>query len=529
MNDSQPLAHKSPPPPPQFLTSVMAKAVERTPYDVWVNISSFLPRSVLSTLSGVNRSFYEIATSARYEVVTFLKFDKQTKRLCKNLSDPNIGRGALVRHVKIEPWVVQPRLKPSHKRGESLWNFVNGVFDPHYAQKKLDERVKQRLQKDIRYVTDTISGMPNLSEYSLEWKHDRSYHPELYRAFLGPLLTRIRGRLVKLSLNVPPEMLRSLAPIALPRLEHLEVGVCTKKLSKGEINEIFDCFAVFVNNLFPTLQSLLISSRLPSQCLDLTRFFTLLGVFPHLSGFALSIPFDGTHLSQPRDLVTFLNKHHLTLQHLQLTTSRCSSADAPIDPESKYWIRNILTSLATPFPCLHDVHLALRPLKADLTPIIQFLADHARDLDALTLTERALTYTEVVDILDGIGAYGHSPRLKQLRLKLQHLSPALLELLASRVPRLAFLELSFGEVVATAAHPGHSGYPAHSSQEEFDLFEAEVRANRRLYAAWELVRIDICQDSRNARLGDLTRILVDCVPALQRVNQLDAASINLRV
>jgi len=335
--------------------------------------------------------------------------------------------------------------------------------------------------------------------------------------------------LVKLSLNVPPKMLPSLAPIALPRLEHLEVGVCTKRLLKGEINEVFDGFAVFVNNLFPTLQTLSISSRLPSQCLDLTRFFTLLGVFPHLTGFSLSIPFDGTHLFPPRDLITFLNKHRQTLQLLQLTTIRCSPADSPIDPESKFWIRNILTSLDSPFPRLHDVHLALRPLKADLTPVIQFLAEHAGELDALTLTERALTYTEVVDILDGISAYAHSPRFKQLRLRLQHLSPALLELFASRLPRLAFLELSFSEVVATAAHAGHSGYPAHSNQEEFELFEAVVRANRPLYAAWELVRIDICQDSRNARLGDLTRILVDCVPALQRVNHLTPPESNSRI
>ncbi|KAF8066924.1 hypothetical protein FPV67DRAFT_1497046 [Lyophyllum atratum] len=491
----------------------MEKILAETPHDVWVQISRYLPRNVLSTLSGVNRSFLEIATRARYEVVTFSKCDKRMKQLCKDLSDPSVGWGAFVRHVKIEPWIVQPRLKPSHRRAQSLWNFINTLFDPRFAERKINQRVKKRLHKDIRCFTDTIAGLENLSEYSLEWEHDRPYHPELYQAFLGPLLTRIQNKLVKLSLNVPPEMLRYLAPIALPRLEHLNVDFCTKKLSREEINQIFDAFVVFVNNL--PLQSLSITSRMPCNNLDLTRFFSMLGVFPRLTRFSLSIPFDGAHLSPPYTLVTFLNKHRQSLQHLQLSSSRCSTPDSPTDPEAKFWIQKILSSLHTPFPRLHDVHLALRPLKADLTPVIGFLARHASELDNLTLTARALTYTEVKDILDEIGAYAHSSLLKHLRLRLQHLSPALLELLASRIPRLALLELTFGEIAA--AHTGHSGYRAHSKREEFEHFEARVRANGHLYAAWELGTIGLCQESRDVRLPDLTRVLVDCIPALQDV------------
>ncbi|KAF5381670.1 hypothetical protein D9615_005566 [Tricholomella constricta] len=498
----------------------MDKLSERTPYDVWFNISRFIPRNVLSTLYGVNRSFFEIATNARYEVVTFFKFDKNTKWLCRNLSDPNIGRGVLTRHVKIEPWVVQPRLKPSHKRGRSVWNFINGVFDPHYTQRTTNQWVKKRLHKDIKRVTDTISGMRNLSEYSLGWKEDRPYHPELYRAFLGPLLTRIHDRLVRLSLNIPPDMMCSLAPISLPRLEHLEIGICTKKLTEGEIDQIFDCFVVFINNLLHTLESLSISSRVPSQSLDLTRLFTMLTVFPRLQRFSLSIPFDGTHLSSPPSLVAFLNKHRRTLRHLQLSSSRCSTADSPADPEAKYWIRNVLRSLETPYPRLHGLNLALRPLKADLTPMLSFIAQHSGELDDLTLTERALTYTEVEDCLDNIGAYEHSSRLKHLRLKVQHLSPALLELLASRIPRLSLLELTFGEIVATAAHPGHSGYPAHTKRDELALFKAEIRMNRQVYASWRLGTIGIRNESRFPPLSDLSRFFTEVIPALQSIVDL---------
>lgn len=63
----------------------MEKVIERTPYDVWFNIARFIPHDVLIGLSTVNRSFLDIATSARYGVVTFSKFDKNTKWFCRNL------------------------------------------------------------------------------------------------------------------------------------------------------------------------------------------------------------------------------------------------------------------------------------------------------------------------------------------------------------------------------------------------------------------------------------------------------------
>ncbi|KAG6817376.1 hypothetical protein H0H87_009563 [Tephrocybe sp. NHM501043] len=439
----------------------MGTVVNRTPYDIWVNISRYIPRDVVETLYGVNRSFLKIATSTRYKALTFVKRDKRTKWL-----DPNIGYGALVREVTIEPWLVQPSLKPSHKKGARFWGFIWGLFDPHYVERQLNQRVQKRLKKDIRRFTDAISVMPNLTKYSLEWKETRQYHPELYRAFLSPVLCRVRTSLRSLSLNVPTEMLGSLAPVALPRLEHLGVELCTLKKSKVEIEHSFESFAVFVNNLFPTLESLSISTRVPSRSLKLDRFFWMMGSFPRLQSFSLSMPFDGVHLSSPSQVVEFLDKHRTTMRCLHFDTSRCS-AETVVDPKLKYWIRDILTSLNTPYPRLETVYIEVRPIQSSLAPLMSFLKLHSQSLDSVTLTERALTYTEVKALLDALGAYESSHQLRQLRLNLKHLSPALLELLANRVPRLSHLELSFTEIMATAAHSGHAGTPAHSRQDEF--------------------------------------------------------------
>ncbi|KAG6865362.1 hypothetical protein C0991_003214 [Blastosporella zonata] len=446
------------------------------------------------------------------------------------MGDSNVGRGALVREVTIEPWLVQP----SHKRGARVWSYICGLFDPRYAQRQLEKRVQKRLKKDIRLVTDAISVMPNLARYSLEWKETRQYHPELYHAFLSPVLGRIRSSLLSLSLNVPPEMLHSLASVALPNLQHLGVDLCTKKKSEEEIMRIFDSFAVFVNNLYPTLESLSISSRVPSRSLTLDRFFSVLGSFPHLESFSLSIPFDGGHLSSPTVVVKFLDKNYRTLKRLRFSTSRCSPG-SPGNPQSQFWIPNILTSLNTPYPRLQDLHLAVRPIHADITPLMTFLSLHSQSLDSLTLTDRSLTYTEIKDILDGLGAYEYSRQLKHLRLKLKRLSPALLELLATRTPSLSHLELTFGEVVATAAHPGYAGFPAHSQQDEFvsgsstavtlyhlighsivqRLFKEGIIRNPLPYASWELATLGLLQESRNARVEELLEIFAACIPALR--------------
>ena len=290
------------------------------------------------------------------------------------------------------------------------------------------------------------------------WDPRLPYHPKLFQAFLCPVLSHIGHKLVRLSLTVPPEMLCSLAPIALPRLEHLEVGVCTLEMPSRDIVVILDSFTVFVNNLYPTLQSLSLSSRVSSHFLDLTRFFTYLGTFSHLHTFCLSMPFDGAHLSSPSNLVAFLDKHHGTLQHLQLSTSRCSPTDIPLDPNCKYWIPNILRGLTNPLPRLCGLQLALRPLKADLTPITAFLKQYAPALSFLTFTDRQLTFDEVAMIVDTLtDSAAEALELKQLRLQILYLSPALLTFLATKLPRLVLLELSFNEVVAAA--PSHSqGY-----------------------------------------------------------------------
>ncbi|KAG6829944.1 hypothetical protein H0H92_002848 [Tricholoma furcatifolium] len=500
----------------------MGTVVERTPYDVWVNISQFLPRDVVRTFYDVNRSFLRIATVARWKVLKVAKCDKHTKWILKNLRHVlNVdGRGSLVREVTIEPWLVQPSLKPSHKRGASIWGFICGLFDSKYAERELNRRVQKRLKKDILRVTNAISALPHLNKYTLEWNDHRRYHPEMYRAFLTPVLKvdRIWLNLRTLSLNVPVEILPSIVPISLPQLENLEVHLCTKKKPKQEIDDIFDSFTVFVNNLFESLETLSISSRAPSQFLVLDRFFSNLETFPRLREFGLTIPRDGAHLSSSHGVVKFLSKHLQTLKALRLSvsTNRSATLVAAPNPQSKDWLPDILASLDKPYPCLHGLQVDLRPFDGNLTPLLDFISFHS--LDTLKLTGVPLTYQEVVRTLNALGVDDHP--IKKIHLKLEHLDPAILELFATRLQKLNVLEVVFCEVKATTEYLMKAGRHGNTARVKFQLFEEEFRTKPLPFMSWQLGTLGLLQEfAANSCVGQLFKLFADCIPAVQ--NHID--------
>ncbi|KAG5715321.1 hypothetical protein E4T56_gene14575 [Termitomyces sp. T112] len=71
------------------------------------------------------------------------------KRLWRHLSDPS--KGVFVHEVNIDPWVVQPSLKPSFKQGGSLCALIDRIFDPQFDNRQLEQRVQKQLRKDRRY------------------------------------------------------------------------------------------------------------------------------------------------------------------------------------------------------------------------------------------------------------------------------------------------------------------------------------------------------------------------------------------
>ena len=354
-------------------------------------------------------------------------------------SDQAIGN--LVRCLHIRPWLVQAETN-RYSYISRFWTFINELGDPEFVERRTEEQIKKRVQKHVRRVTNTVMRFTNLKEYQIDWDEQSVYHPEFFSAFLTPLLKGLGINLVRLSLKVPTEKLRTLASAPLPRLEELELFLCTERLPMKDIDEALDVFRIFVHNLHVTLESLSISSTNSSTNLDLSRFFKYLGKFGHLRRFALSIPFDGAHLSVPSHLRNFLDKHHDTLEHIRLSTSRCSVGMNPRDFRGD-WIQKSLPSV--PLKRLRSLELALRPLRAPLCPVIKYLRSVGMNLESLVLTDRSLTYEEVRCVLSA-QQEGGGLGLTRLGINIRYMSPELVDMLAQMLPQLGRLELAFTEV-----------------------------------------------------------------------------------
>lgn len=347
-----------------------------------------------------------------------------------------------VKRVVIRPWLINPP-GVSH----NIWTNICEILDPEYIEKETEQRLQKCLGKDIALVVSALNAMENIKEYFIEWNEEKDYHPELYKACFTPILQKWMGQLTKLTIKVPPQLLKSLASVRLRNLETLEYHFCTGQMSPQDIDDIHNGFLVFVNNLKDSLEYISFISTHTSHNLDITRIYKLLGLFPKLRSISLSVPFDGAHLSDPLAFVRFLEIHRSTLKEISVLTSRCTVHSMPSDPEGKNWIQKILSSVDTPFPRLRSLTLAMRPLRAPLTNVSNFLEKHMSTLDSLILADRPLDVGGFERLLKTASGPLDLEGLRHLRVKLNNFSPTILYYFASKMPGLTSLDIEYNSII----------------------------------------------------------------------------------
>ncbi|KAJ3731313.1 hypothetical protein DFJ43DRAFT_1079606 [Lentinula guzmanii] len=501
------------------------------PFDIWWKVFEILPPDARVHFRAVNRLFLEIARRVQYRYLVIDGYGKRTKRLMKTINSLSLGYH--VQSLHIQPWAVSNL--PSAKaylgpggRVSSVFDHLHSFFDSDFPTRRAEALVRERMRKQIRLVKETAGMLKFVQEYSLEWNVDRPYHPELFTAFLSLVDVSPFGQtLTKLSLKVPTDRLICLASVKLPALEQLDLQLVTMSLSERCINDCFDCFAVFVNNLCPTLSSLSVSSSHISLNLNLYRLFYLLGDFPHLRSLAVTIPYDGAHFSSLDSLQFFIRKHRQTLQELKLLCNRSAARTRPNDPCAKYWIQRTITDVCAfgNLTNLSSIELSLRPLRSELTPFLTFLASAANQLESLTLTDDALTPEEVERVLDAVTCripadstnrnFAGYCNLGYLAIRLQYLCPYTVDLFASKLCLLRSLKLTFSDVRLHHRDEVQLSYTdyAYAYFEELRLFYAEM--NSRWYPEWKLSSLAVSECPYRFEWGrDLEKVFTKCIPTL---------------
>ncbi|KAJ6519074.1 hypothetical protein C8R45DRAFT_950163 [Mycena sanguinolenta] len=480
------------------------------PSDIWRCVAGFLPTAFLLTLFSVNRTFLEIARETRYQAISLTTYNG-AKQFIKHVKESK-----LVHSVRVQPWMVEPKRPQTHSLVASTWRLLHACVSPGYGFEEPEAEITRRLQKQTQRVADLIKGLPDLHKYHIDWDEGPSYHPEFFSTLLLVIPT-IGRRLCTLVLKVPLSQMPSLPSLAvhLPNLDNLSLTIHTGSKIPLYISQKMEGLVVFVNTLLRRLRGLSLYTTPTSTYLDLGPLFCHLGRGRRLTSFTLCIPFDGGHLADVTSLREFLFKHHTTLESLNLSATRAAARSNPGAAMSKFWIREALKDHPS-CPSLSHLSLSLRPLRADLAPLLRCLFGVRTQLRMLKLSDRPLEYAELARIF---GVLNSPPQLRVLSLRIRWLSPEIVDLIAASLPELTVLDLTFLEVVHQ--EPPSSDTCSVRSEDSIALSRAgelmlfcQLMKGRK-YPNWNLTHLAVPESPYSSLwLSDLERTFVACIPAL---------------
>ncbi|KAJ7625505.1 hypothetical protein FB45DRAFT_67418 [Roridomyces roridus] len=487
----------------------------RFPNEIWAYIATLLPVACLLRLSLVNSTLHGIARRTWYKSVKFDSY-KDAKQIIKQLKDSKE-----VQAVHIQPWVVLAKTRCSS--WSSKWRFLNACISPTLAfDETEDAQILRRLQKQTQRIANAIKAFPHLHEYHIDWD-EKPIHYAALTSLVGSVIPHIGHKLSCLSLKVPLEYMHSLPALArhLPNLDSLAVTIHTGAYIPSYICQTIEGLVFFINIVLRHLRSLSIATTWTSTHLVLGPFFEHLGHGPRLKSFSLCLPYDGGHLdSNPGPLREFLAAHRLTLESLSLgTTTRATFHPTPSTPTARFWIRETLKDHVS-FPALSRLSLSLRPLRTELGPLTRCLTKLQSQLRALKLSDRALECSELTSLLVVLG---NAPLLSELSLRVQCLSPDIVDLLAMHLPNLRVLHMNFTEIIhqEPASSESSLSHDSHSLPRESELAMFCDVLRGKQYPEWGLACIAIRENPRGPSWFEaLQRAFFSCIPGLTSFEEL---------
>ncbi|PPR01317.1 hypothetical protein CVT24_006350 [Panaeolus cyanescens] len=410
------------------------------PYELWLYIAWFLPLETLFQICDLHPAFYEVSVRPYQGRLELTKRDKWTKKLMKCLNIFS-GFNHCFKSVAIQPWLIEAQLKPAQRRRDKLRTTVCRLVNHEYLIKKAQLRLQKRIRKDISRLTNAFKNMPNVEEYEICWDGSPKYHLEFYKAFSFPILKTWAARLTRLSLTLPPQFLKDLPRLRLPRLIALAYYFPTDSRPWREISYDHEGFMVFVHNLQDSLQNLTLVSTCNSGNLELDKFLDELGYFPKLRSITFSIPRDGSHLPDTTSLCRFLQRHSATLTNVTLAASPSLTNLSP-DAGSPEWISSVLGAHVR-LPHLQSLKMTLTPLdNPPLSQIARVLQMQAENLVTLGLDEHPISLSEF-DIIFRPSSFGNIvfPKLGHLILYLHSFTPELFCAIVEQMPALKRLDI----------------------------------------------------------------------------------------
>ena len=429
------------------------------PPDIWHHVASFLPGLVLCELISLNSTFFEIAMDYRYRQMSFAYFDNRMLRSISRLRyvilsvplhiqknyfiirDPAVAKRVRILHIypgflkeTLERDRSEPILRRSlrHRLVELLdqleQRFCNAKHHPKFRLR----RSLKRTEDVVRILLEVLRGLPNITDCYVTW----CGLPYISATALPFVSILFQANLRKLSLDLSLENVSNiLGPsFHVQNLEQLHLCI-----HSGNIESAFERDEIMRSHLAPaisrhhaTLRILVIESW---NSADLSPLFRAMNRLSALQDLTVAIPIDAIHLGDPRGLAHFLNMHQSNLHTLQLRATQYGGLGLTPDPISfGYWIKDAIAGVQLTKLRVLDIRSNLFPADTAVLCLQQFY----RTITSLSLTGFYRSYDDIDNVIDLLR---RDEPFASLRIGLVSLSPQLLDLISTKLPKLFRLEL----------------------------------------------------------------------------------------
>ncbi|KAG5635868.1 hypothetical protein H0H81_009826 [Sphagnurus paluster] len=422
------------------------------PVELWLEILSMLPAHSVRKMMGISRILFEMAMDDIYQELHFESDGDQMLRTFQQLQYPNLAR-------RVQHFYIRPNFLPGAEvcgRAERISKKFLCIpigsstrYESPPSRKSLQQSIST-----LEFAKGTISHLLNVQAVTIVL-HDLAVTPvPSFVPFLHVLFSSLGHNLRKLTLNLTlpklPIVLDSKISRELHALVDLEVILANSRFTAKE--SIKDTLVPFTRSLAGTLESLSISTLM---MVDLNPFFDGVGYLPKLRKFVLIFELSFVVFQSPAPAASyvarFISRHQEILQHLTVRIQHPHFF--PFHEES--WMQTYSVNLKLPHLRTLELGVLARAYDArfplDWRKNVQHLPSLSQ-LENLIIFNTTLSIEDVEALLEALHHSKSCDILQRLSMKITILNSRLVDLLASRLPSLTYLELTFGEYLRTEYH-----------------------------------------------------------------------------
>ncbi|KAF9480945.1 hypothetical protein BDN70DRAFT_804409 [Pholiota conissans] len=452
------------------------------PYDIWCIIARFVPEDDVVQLYAVNSAFFHYAMKIAYREVQISHLDDESTLRCVK----NFGRPAVAHYV--QSLILRPHALGYYMYGasdfrgflaESLWR----------VQGRVDGRANPSGPAAARILLRGITKMQNIK--SLKVVH---FCPDTYPYFVLALplvneaLVSSGSRIQTLSLEVPLESYEHILPqtLKLSSLATLNVVMQSHHdFAKANYSDSISTTLVpFILRHRHTLKHLSIDIQYRHGSADLSSIFSGLNdFFSRLISLTMSIPFE--YVYKP-GVHTILANHSGLIQELKLVFyPPFLRQDFLLPPDQLF----SLPIFQVPLPQLKvlDLDLWMWPeteRRSATRNLVNYLFPVQEILSVLILRHHLFCADDLRILLDtSRGIFSH---LARLQISVRYLCVDLFDILASQLPTLSRLDISFDTLGGNISDSKNAETSYLTNVQNFHL-----AMQQRRYTNWTLRHLEL--------------------------------------